>query len=88
LIKEIISRPVPIVIDESAKLKTGHILKSMKSITYRKLILSMRLPKAPDIIRIRPKLKRKLPKKLSSLIALKSIIPIITTEMTDTAIKK
>ena len=42
------------VIDASAILKTGHILTSIKSITYPNLNLSIRLPIAPETIRISP----------------------------------
>jgi len=87
LTKEIISNAVPIVIEESAKLKTGHILTSIKSMTYRKITLSIRLASAPDIIRIKPRFKIKLPKNLSFLIAFKRIAPIINIAITDTAIK-
>lgn len=45
----------PMVIYESAKLKTGHIFKSIKSITQPKRRRSMMLDKAPDRIRIKNK---------------------------------
>jgi len=76
------------VIEESAILKTGHILKSIKSITYRRLILSIRLPSAPDIIRINPKLQRKFSENLPSLNAFIKITPINITATIETAIKK
>jgi len=88
LAKEMISNAVPIVIAESAILKTGHILTSIKSITYSNLTLSIRLPKAPDIIRISPKLKRKLDENLPRLIAFIRILAIMITATMETSIKK
>lgn len=86
--KEIISKTVPMVIEISATLKTGHILKSMKSMTYLKFILSIRLPNAPDIIRIKPRLQRRLSRNFPLLIAFIRRIPMIATAAIDTAMKK
>ena len=46
-----ISQTAPIVIAESATLKAGHILKSMKSTTKPRKILSIKLPTAPPRIK-------------------------------------
>ena len=71
------------VIAESAILNTGHTLKSIKSITWPSLTLSIKLPMAPDIIRIRPILRNPL-----FLIDFISTAPIIIIAAIETAIKK
>ena len=50
---EYASNIAPMVIELSARLKTGQMRKSRKSITYPKDKRSMRLPKAPASIRLK-----------------------------------
>ncbi len=82
-----INKKVPMVIEISATLNTGHILTSIKSTTYENLSLSIRLPKAPDIIRIRLELNIGLVKKSSFLMDFRSNIAIKPTTTIDITIK-
>jgi len=77
------NRKVPTVIALSAILKTGHILTSMKSITYPNISLSTRFPNAPERIKIRPKSNVRLDKNSFLLIALKISVPIKSTATID-----
>lgn len=86
-IKERINRNVPELIEASAILNTGHILTSIKSMTYLNLNLSIKLPNAPEIIRIRPESKVRLYKNFPFLTALKISIDIHITAIRDIVIK-
>ena len=71
------------VIAESAILKTGHIRKSRKSITYPNLIRSTRLPAAPPSIRAMD-----IPGRIPTCRRLTRIIEISIMTRTENAIKK
>ena len=79
-------RMVPMVIEESAMLKTGHILKSIKSMTYDNRNLSMRLPMAPESIKIRLQSNTGLDKNWPFAIDLKIRPDIKTTATTEIAL--